>query len=958
MDKLKTGRIIKVSGPLVVAENMDEANIYDVCKVGAQGLIGEIIEMRGDRASIQVYEETSGIGPGDPVYTTGEPLSVELAPGLIESMFDGIQRPLDKYMEAANSSFLKKGIEIKALDREKKWDFQPVLKEGDKVSPGTVIGTVQETTVVNHKIMIPYGIEGTIKEIKSGEYTIEETICTVETSNGLKEIIMLQKWPVRKGRPYKTKLTPEEPMVTGQRVIDTFFPVVKGGGAAVPGPFGAGKTVVQHQIAKWGDTEIVVYVGCGERGNEMTDVLNEFPELKDPKTGESLMKRTVLIANTSNMPVAAREASIYTGITIAEYFRDMGYSVAIMADSTSRWAEALREMSGRLEEMPGDEGYPAYLGSRLAEFYERAGKVVCLGEEGREGAVTAIGAVSPPGGDISEPVSQATLRIVKVFWGLDSQLAYKRHFPSINWLNSYSLYLDRIGEWMNKNIASDWTKLQIEAMTLLQEEANLEEIVRLVGIDALSEKDRLKLEVAKSLREDYLQQNAFHDVDTYASLDKQYKMLKLILGFHKEAERALKTGVYLEKILAMEVRDKIARSKYIAESEISRIDEITTELTSEVDTLISEGGVLDADVIGKLQGDSACDILEDTKQGWYRISSGGIEGYITSEFVITGDDAKKKAQDLVKLRAIVQTDNLNIRKEPSKDSDVVGQALTDERYEVVDQTDGWVQIPTGYLSADYVKLEYSMNEARKLDLKAMVFNYYKNIGISDVDNYLNVREEPSENGKIIAKMPSKAAGNILETTDDGWYKIQSGKVTGYVKSDFILTGQAAKDEAMQVAELMAVVNTDMLNARTEPSTDAKIWTQISNNEKYPVLKQIDGWVEIELEENSSAFVSTDYIDVRYALPEAIKFSPLEEKANAQSSLRTQIVNYALQFLGNPYVWGGTSLTKGADCSGFTMAIYGKFGVGLPHYSGSQAGMGKAVKSGEMKPGDLLFYARR
>lgn len=594
MDKLKTGRIIKVSGPLVVAENMDEANIYDVCKVGAQGLIGEIIEMRNDRASIQVYEETSGIGPGDPVYTTGEPLSVELAPGLIESMFDGIQRPLDKYMEAANSSFLKKGIEIKALDREKKWDFQPVLKEGDKVSPGTVIGTVQETTVVNHKIMIPYGIEGTVKEIKSGEYTIEETICTVETSNGLKEIIMLQKWPVRKGRPYKTKLTPEEPMVTGQRVIDTFFPVVKGGGAAVPGPFGAGKTVVQHQIAKWGDTEIVVYVGCGERGNEMTDVLNEFPELRDPKTGESLMKRTVLIANTSNMPVAAREASIYTGITIAEYFRDMGYSVAIMADSTSRWAEALREMSGRLEEMPGDEGYPAYLGSRLAEFYERAGKVVCLGEEGREGAVTAIGAVSPPGGDISEPVSQATLRIVKVFWGLDSQLAYKRHFPSINWLNSYSLYLDRIGEWMNKNIASDWTKLQIEAMTLLQEEANLEEIVRLVGIDALSEKDRLKLEVAKSLREDYLQQNAFHDVDTYASLDKQYKMLKLILGFHKEAERALKTGVYLEKILAMEVRDKIARSKYIAESEISRIDEITTELTSEVDTLISEGGVLDA----------------------------------------------------------------------------------------------------------------------------------------------------------------------------------------------------------------------------------------------------------------------------------------------------------------------------------------------------------------------------
>uniref|UniRef100_UPI00058FDF86 V-type ATP synthase subunit A n=1 Tax=Clostridium polynesiense TaxID=1325933 RepID=UPI00058FDF86 len=504
---MKTGKIIKVSGPLVVAEGMDEANIYDVCKVGPQGLIGEIIEMRGDKASIQVYEETSGIGPGDPVYTTGEPLSVELAPGLIESMFDGIQRPLNAYMEAAQSNFLKKGIEVKSLNRDKKWDFQAVLKEGDKVSPGTVIGTVQETSVVKHMIMIPQGINGVVKEIKSGSFTIEEIVCTVSTDSGIKEISMLQKWPVRTGRPYKTKLTPEAPMVTGQRVIDTFFPVVKGGAAAVPGPFGAGKTVVQHQIAKWGDTEIVVYVGCGERGNEMTDVLNEFPELKDPKTGESLMKRTVLIANTSNMPVAAREASIYTGITIAEYFRDMGYSVAIMADSTSRWAEALREMSGRLEEMPGDEGYPAYLGSRLAEFYERAGKVVCLGEEGRVGAVTAIGAVSPPGGDISEPVSQATLRIVKVFWGLDSQLAYKRHFPSINWLNSYSLYLDRIGEWMDKEVASDWTELTTEAMALLQEEANLEEIARLVGIDALSESDRLKLEVAKSLREDYLQQN-------------------------------------------------------------------------------------------------------------------------------------------------------------------------------------------------------------------------------------------------------------------------------------------------------------------------------------------------------------------------------------------------------------------------------------------------------------------
>ncbi|MGM9973831.1 MAG: V-type ATP synthase subunit A [Clostridiaceae bacterium] len=591
---MKTGRIIKVSGPLVVAEYMDEANIYDVCKVGEQGLIGEIIEMRGDRASIQVYEETSGLGPGDPVYTVGEPLSVELGPGLIEGMFDGIQRPLDKYLEAANSSFLKRGVVVQSLDRDKKWEFKASLKTGDKVVPGSIIGTVKETSVITQKIMIPHGIQGTIKEINSGSFTVEETVCTVETADGIKEVTLMQKWPVRKGRPYKRKLTPEEAMVTGQRVIDTFFPVAKGGAASVPGPFGAGKTVVQHQIAKWGDTEIVVYVGCGERGNEMTDVLNEFPELKDPKTGESLMKRTVLIANTSNMPVAAREASIYTGITIAEYFRDMGYSVAIMADSTSRWAEALREMSGRLEEMPGDEGYPAYLGSRLAEFYERAGKVVCVGDDEREGAVTAIGAVSPPGGDISEPVSQATLRIVKVFWGLDAQLAYKRHFPSINWLNSYSLYQSRIDGWMDRNLAEDWSKLRGQAMTLLQEEANLDEIVRLVGIDALSEGDRLKLEAAKSIREDYLQQNAFHDVDTYSSLNKQYKMLKLILKFYDEGRRALKTGVYLDKVLAMEVRDRIARSKYIDEKNLDRIDTISTELTSEIDKLISEGGVIDA----------------------------------------------------------------------------------------------------------------------------------------------------------------------------------------------------------------------------------------------------------------------------------------------------------------------------------------------------------------------------
>lgn len=595
MVSLKTGKIIKVSGPLVVAEGMDEANIYDVCKVGHKGLVGEIIEMRGDKASIQVYEETSGIGPGDPVVTTGEPLSVELGPGLIESMFDGIQRPLDAFMEAAQSSFLTKGISVPSLNRDKKWAFTPIVKVGDEVSAGDIIGTVQETTVVLHKIMVPYGISGKVKSINEGEFTVEETVCVVETETGDREVSLMQKWPVRKGRPYASKLNPVAPMVTGQRVIDTFFPVAKGGAAAVPGPFGAGKTVVQHQVAKWGDTEIVVYVGCGERGNEMTDVINEFPELKDPRTGESLMKRTVLIANTSNMPVAAREASIYTGITIAEYFRDMGYSVSIMADSTSRWAEALREMSGRLEEMPGDEGYPAYLGSRLADYYERAGKVICLGKDGREGAITAIGAVSPPGGDISEPVTQSTLRIVKVFWGLDAQLAYQRHFPSVNWLTSYSLYADKIDAWMNENVSDDWSKLRVEAMSLLQEEANLQEIVRLVGIDALSERDRLKLEVAKSIREDYLQQNAFHEVDTYASLDKQYKMLKLILSFKVEAERALDAGVYLNKILALdEVRDRIARSKYIHEEELNKIDQISIDLKAEIDKLISEGGVLDA----------------------------------------------------------------------------------------------------------------------------------------------------------------------------------------------------------------------------------------------------------------------------------------------------------------------------------------------------------------------------
>ncbi|NFA61672.1 V-type ATP synthase subunit A [Clostridium sporogenes] len=590
---LKTGRVLKISGPLVVAEGMEEANIYDVVKVGEKRLIGEIIEMREDRASIQVYEETAGLAPGDPVITTGEPLSVELGPGLIEAMFDGIQRPLNA-IKAKAGDFITRGVEVHSLDRDKKWYFTPVKKVGDTVEAGDVIGIVQETSIVEHKIMVPYGVKGIIETIEEGDFTIVDTVAKVKDGDKLSDLMMMQKWPVRRGRPYGRKLNPVEPMITGQRVIDTFFPVTKGGTACVPGPFGSGKTVVQHQLAKWADAQIVVYIGCGERGNEMTDVLNEFPELKDPKTGEPLMKRTVLIANTSNMPVAAREASIYTGITIGEYFRDMGYSVALMADSTSRWAEALREMSGRLEEMPGDEGYPAYLGSRAADFYERAGKVLSLGADQREGALTVIGAVSPPGGDLSEPVTQATLRIVKVFWGLDSQLAYRRHFPAINWLNSYSLYLEKISPWMDENVASDWTELRTRAMSLLQEEANLEEIVRLVGIDALSEKDRLKLEVAKSLREDYLQQNAFHEIDTYASLGKQYKMLKLVLFFYDEAQRALNAGIYLKELLDLEVRDKIARSKYVSEENIENIDGIFNELTGIIDELISKGGIMNA----------------------------------------------------------------------------------------------------------------------------------------------------------------------------------------------------------------------------------------------------------------------------------------------------------------------------------------------------------------------------
>ena len=587
---MKTGKIIKVSGPLVVAEGMENSNVYDVVRVSEKKLIGEIIEMRGDQASIQVYEETSGIGPGEEVFTTGEPLSVELGPGLIEAMFDGIQRPLKEYQEIAGD-FLDKGVEVKPLDRKKKWEFEPVLSAGATVETGDVLGTVQETSVVNHKIMVPTGIKGTLKTIKSGSYTVVDTIAVIETEKGDVEVQMMQKWPVRRGRKYKQKLNPEAPLITGQRVIDTFFPVTKGGTACVPGPFGSGKTVVQHQMAKWADAEIIVYVGCGERGNEMTDVLMEFPEIIDPKTGQSLMKRTVLIANTSNMPVAAREASIYTGITIAEYFRDMGYSVAIMADSTSRWAEALREMSGRLEEMPGDEGYPAYLGSRAAEFYERAGKVICLGQDGREGALTVIGAVSPPGGDISEPVSQATLRIVKVFWGLDANLAYKRHFPAINWLTSYSLYLQDMEKWFNGEIAQDWMEKRQEMMKLLTEEAELEEIVKMVGMDALSPIDRLKMEAARSIREDFLHQNSFHEIDTYTSLKKQYMMMSLVLDYFDLSKGALNKGASINNLVKLPVREAIGRFKYIHENDLDeQFKFVNEQLVDEIDEVVRKGG--------------------------------------------------------------------------------------------------------------------------------------------------------------------------------------------------------------------------------------------------------------------------------------------------------------------------------------------------------------------------------
>ncbi len=585
---METGRIVKVSGPLIVAEGMANCKMYDVVQVSAKRLIGEIIELRGDKASIQVYEETSGLGPGEEVYSLGEPLSVELAPGLIEGIYDGIQRPLAKLKEIAGDR-IERGVYAPAVDHEKKWEFVPCVSVGATVEAGTKLGSVQENVLIEHKILVPYGVKGVVKEIKRGSFTVDETIAVISTEKGDKNVCMLQKWPVRKGRPYAEKLSPSSPLVTGQRVIDTLFPIARGGVAAVPGPFGSGKTVVQHQLAKWADADIIVYIGCGERGNEMTDVLNEFPALIDPKSGQPLMKRTVLIANTSDMPVAAREASIYTGITIAEYFRDMGYSVAIMADSTSRWAEALREMSGRLEEMPGEEGYPAYLSSRLAEFYERAGVVKVLGGKGETGSITAIGAVSPPGGDLSEPVSQATLRIVKVFWGLSASLAYRRHFPAIDWLTSYSLYADRLSEWYAENMGDEWLKLRAECMKILQEEAQLNEIVRLVGMDALSPSNRLTMETAKSIREDYLHQNAFHEVDTYSSLKKQENMLSCIMTFHYLALDALEKNIDIEDILELPVRESIGRAKYIPEEEMDKFEELKKQIKSEMSAL-SEGG--------------------------------------------------------------------------------------------------------------------------------------------------------------------------------------------------------------------------------------------------------------------------------------------------------------------------------------------------------------------------------
>ena len=587
---MSSGIITKISGPLVVAEGMRDANMFDVVRVSEKRLIGEIIEMHNDRASIQVYEETSGLGTGETVESTGEPLSVELGPGLIGSIFDGIQRPLDDIMKICGNN-LDRGVEVASLKRDKKWNFVPSVRAGQTVEAGDIIGTVKETDIVTQKIMVPYGVSGTVEYIGEGEYFVTDTVCKIKNDKKSFDLSLMQKWPVRKGRPYKKKLSPDKPLITGQRVVDTMFPIAKGGVAAIPGPFGSGKTVTQHQLAKWAEADIVVYIGCGERGNEMTDVLNEFPELIDPHTGKSLMERTVLIANTSDMPVAAREASIYTGITIAEYFRDMGYSVALMADSTSRWAEALREMSGRLEEMPGEEGYPAYLGSRLAQFYERAGRVISLGSDGREGTLSAIGAVSPPGGDISEPVSQATLRIVKVFWGLDSNLAYKRHFPAINWLTSYSLYLDLLKGWYSENVDPSWMDLRGRMMGLLQDEAELEEIVKLVGMDALSPNDRLKMETARSIREDFLHQLAFHEVDTYTSLKKQLCMMKLILLYYDLSVEAISKNASIEKIASLPVREAIGRFKYVKEEDVDeKYEEVKTRLQREISQTMTEEG--------------------------------------------------------------------------------------------------------------------------------------------------------------------------------------------------------------------------------------------------------------------------------------------------------------------------------------------------------------------------------
>ena len=585
---MNKGKITKVSGPLVEAKGLSDANIYDVVEVSKDKLIGEIIEMRGDVANIQVYEETTGIGPGDEVVSTGAPLSVELGPGLLERMYDGIQRPLEK-LELLAGEFLKRGVTAPPLNREKLWEFKAEKEVGDEVIPGDILGTVDETSVINHKIMVPNGIKGKVKEIKNGEFTVDQTVAVIETENGDKELNMIQKWPVRSPRPFNRKLDPDTPLITGQRVIDTFFPVAKGGAASIPGPFGSGKTVIQHQIAKYADADVVIYVGCGERGNEMTDVLDEFPELIDPKTGESIMKRTVLIANTSNMPVAAREASVYTGITMAEYYRDMGYSVALMADSTSRWAEALREMSGRLEEMPGDEGFPAYLASRIADFYERSGKVIVNGQVEKEGSLSVIGAVSPPGGDLSEPVTQATLRIVKVFWGLDYDLSYQRHFPAINWLNSYSLYQDKMDSYIDKTVDEKFSKNRMRAMSLLQQESSLQEIVRLIGRDGLSDDDKLKLDVTKSLREDFLQQNAFHETDAFCPMEKQDLMLDTILYFYDKSLEALADGANLDRLEELEVKEKITRLKLIKDENLEEFDQVKDQIDKECKEAVAKG---------------------------------------------------------------------------------------------------------------------------------------------------------------------------------------------------------------------------------------------------------------------------------------------------------------------------------------------------------------------------------